>query len=165
MDRVKKKRPKETDKIKERLENYTAMQRKIDYQIERLEALTASMGSPSTPKLTGMPSGGGTGTSKTERLVGRKLDLEERIRRMIEDERAERTALEALISKLPSPEEQTVLEMRYFDRAKWWPICAAIHGAEPDYAENAQKYLKHTFKLHGSALLALARISKTAARA
>ena len=50
------------------------------------------------------------------------------------------------------PDEQTVIEMHYLDHVKWWPICAALFSGEPDYAEKADKYLKRTFKLHGSAL-------------
>lgn len=156
---AKEKQPKETDEIKQRLESYAALQRKIDNQIERLENLSATMGSPSTPNLTGLPSGGGDGTSKIERQVARKDELEEKIRRMIKEERQLRRELEQLIEKLKNPDEQTVIEMRYIDRAKWWTVCAALYSTEPDYEEKADKYLKRTFKLHGSALQALARIS------
>lgn len=154
----KEKQPKETDAIREKLERYAAFQRKIDNQIERLENLVATMGSPSTPNLTGLPSGGGDGTSKIERQVIRKTELEEKIRRTIREERELREELEKLIDAMKNPDEQTVIEMRYFDRARWWPICAALYSAEPDYDEKADKYLKRTFKLHGSALQALARI-------
>lgn len=152
------KKPKETDAIKQKLESYAALQRKIDNQIERLENLIATMGSPSTPNLTGLPSGGGDGTSKIERQVARKDELEEKIRRMIKEERQLRRELEQLIEKLKSPDEQTVIEMHYLDHVKWWPICAALFSGEADYAEKADKYLKRTFKLHGSALQALAKI-------
>lgn len=154
----KKRQPKETDAIREKLERYAAFQRKIDNQIERLENLTATMGSPSTPNLTGLPSGGGDGTSKIERQVLRKTELEGKIRDMIQEERLLRKELETLIDGMKNPDEQTVIEMRYFDRAKWWPICATLYSMEPDYEEKADKYLKRTFKLHGSALQALARI-------
>lgn len=156
---AKEKQPKETDEIKQRLESYAALQRKIDNQIERLENLIAPMGSPSTPNLTGLPSGGGDGTSKIERQVARKDELEEKIRRMIMEERQLRKELEQLIETLKNPDEQTVIEMRYIDRAKWWTVCAALYSTEPDYNEKADKYLKRTFKLHGSALQALARLS------
>lgn len=152
------KQPKETDAIKEKLERFSALQRKIDNQIERLENLTATMGSPSTPNLTGMPSGGGDGTSKTERQVLKKLELQERIRELTKQERQLRQELEAMIDQMEKPDEQIVIEMRYLDRARWWPICAALYSTEPDYDEKADKYLKRTFKLHGSALQTLAKI-------
>lgn len=154
----KERQPKETDAIKEKLECYVAFQRKIDNQIERLENLTATMCSPSTLNLTGLPSEGSDGTSKIERQVLRKTELEEKIRDMVLEERRLHKELEDLIDAMKNPDEQTVIEMRYFDRAKWWPICAALYSTEPDYEEKADKYLKRTFKLHGSALQALARI-------
>ena len=152
------KQPKETDKIKKKLERVATLKRRIDNLIERLEYLESTMGSASTPNLTGLPSGG-DGTSKTEREVARKDELEEKIRRMIKEERQLRRELEQLIEKLKNPDEQTVIEMRYIDRAKWWTVCAALYSTEPDYEEKADKYLKRTFKLHGSALQALARLS------
>ena len=156
---AKEKQPKETDAIKQKLESYATLQRKIDNQIERLENLNATMGSPSTPNLTGLPSGGGDGTSKIERQVAKKDELEKKIRRMIMEDRQLRKELEQLIETLKNPDEQTVIEMRYIDRAKWWTVCAALYSTEPDYNEKADKYLKRTFKLHGSALQALARLS------
>ena len=156
---AKDKQQKETDAIKQKLESYATLQRKIDNQIERLENLNATMGSPSTPNLTGLPSGGGDGTSKIERQVAKKDELEKKIRRMIMEERQLRKELEQLIETLKNPDEQTVIEMRYIDRAKWWTVCAALYSTEPDYDEKADKYLKRTFKLHGSALQALARLS------
>lgn len=156
---AKEKQPKETDAIKQKLESYATLQRKIDNQIERLENLNATMGSPSTPNLTGLPSGGGDGTSKIERQVAKKDELEKKIRRMIMEERQLRKELEQLIETLKNPDEQTVIEMRYIDRAKWWTVCAALYSTEPDYNEKADKYLKRTFKLHGSTLQALARLS------
>ncbi len=157
MSQKKEKQPKETDAIKKRLEDYVAYQRKIDNQIERLETLTATMGSPSAPNLSGLPSGGGDGTSKTERQILKKMELEGKIRAMIQQERQWHTELEALIDEIRNPDEQTVIELRYFDREKWWAISATLFGNEPDYDEHERRYLKRTFKLHGSALQVLAR--------
>lgn len=113
------KQPKETDEIKKKLESYAALHRRIDNQIERLENLEAVMGSISSPSFDGISGGGGDGTSKQERQVIQKVTLEETIRRMIADEDQERSELEALISEMEKPDEQTVLEMHYFDAANW----------------------------------------------
>ena len=142
------KQPKETDEIKKKLESYAALHRRIDNQIERLENLEAVMGSISSPSFDGISGGGGD----------QKVTLEETIRRMIADEDQERSELEAMISEMEKPDEQTVLEMHYFDAANWWTVCAALHGSREDYDEHEQRYLKRTFKLHGSALQSLAKI-------
>lgn len=136
------KQPKETDEIKKKLESYAALHRRIDNQIERLENLEAVMGSISSPSFDGISGGGGDGTSKQERQVIQKVTLEETIRRMIADEDQERSELEALISEMEKPDEQTVLEMHYFDAANWWTVCAALHGSREDYDEHEQRYLK-----------------------
>ena len=154
------KKPKETDEIKKKLEHYAIYQRRIDNLIERLEYLESTMGSASTPNLSGLQSGGGDGSSNTERQVLKKLELEEQIRDMIVAEAAERKELEAMIALMEKPDEQTVIEMRYLDGAKWWAISAALYGNEDDYDEHEKRYLKRTFKIHGSALQSLARIDK-----
>lgn len=152
------KQPKETDEIKKKLESYTSLQHRIDNQIERLENLEATMGSISSPSFDGISGGGGDGTSKQERQVIRKIALEEQIRDLITTETNDRKELERLISEMEKPDEQTVIEMRYLDAASWWTICAALHGNREDYDEHEKRYLKRTFKLHGSALQSLARI-------
>lgn len=152
------KQPKETDEIKKKLESYAALHRRIDNQIERLENLEAVMGSPSSPNLSGMPGGGGDGTSKTERQVVQKDELTQAINAMQQEEYDERMELELLIGKMKNPDEQTVIEMRYFDHARWWAVSAALFGDMEDYEEHEKRYLKRTFKIHGSALQSLAKI-------
>ena len=100
------KKPKETDAIKQKLEHYAAFQRRIDNQIERLEYLESVMGAPSSPNLSGEPSGGGDGSSKTERQVLKKLELQQAIRDMIADEAAERKELEEMIEQMERPDER-----------------------------------------------------------
>jgi len=150
--------PKETDKIKALLESYPRLQKRIDNTEKRIEALDLSMGAPSTSNMSGMPSGGRDGSSKTERNVIKKVELEENLAEMYERENRLRERIEGLVELMEKPNEQTVIEMHYLDGAKWWPICVALYGEEPDYDENEDRYLKRTFKIHGSALQSLARI-------
>lgn len=152
------KQPKETDEIKAVLESYATYQKRIDNTEERLAFLSASLGSPASPSLSGMPSGSRDGSSKQERDVIKKLELEEKLRGMYEVENFKREQIEGLIEQMEKPDEQTVVEMRYLDRASWRAISAALHGNESDYDEHEQRYLKKTFKIHGSALQTLARI-------
>ena len=64
-----------------------------------------------------------------------------------------------MIGLMKKPDEQTIIEMRYFDEASW-TICAVLYGKEDDYETNSQRYLKRAFKIHGSALQTLAKIEK-----
>lgn len=155
------KQPKETDAIKELLEAFTRLRKRIDNTEKRIENLDLSMGAPSLPSYSGMPSGGQSGSSKQERAVIRKEELEEKLADMYAEENRRREEIEGLIELMEKPDEQTVIEMHYLDSAKWWPICAALYEDEPDYDENPRRYLKRTFKIHGSALQTLARIYAT----
>ena len=152
------KQPKETDAVKRKFQSYGALQRRIDNDVQRLRMIEASMGSISSPDLSGMPKGGGDGTSKIERVIVQKDELERKIARQRVQERRLLDELEGLIDQLRNPDEQTVMEMRYIDSLRFWPICEALYSAMPDYEEKAEKYLKKTFKVHGSALQALARV-------
>lgn len=151
---------KETDAIKERLQSYAALQRRLDNKIERLVYLESITGSPSSPNLSGMPRGSGNGNSKTERQIIQKEELKSEIKDMTRRECEERTELERLVKEMQDPDEQTVIEMRYFDNVKWRPICDALYSSNPDYIDKVDKYMKRIFKIHGSALQTLTRIQK-----
>lgn len=152
------KQPKETDKVKEFLKSYPKLQKRIDNTEARIAALNLSMGEPSTPGYSGMPGGSRDGSSKQERDVIRREELEEKLRDLYAEENRKREQIETMIESMDDPDEQTVIEMHYLDNAKWRPISIALHGDEPDYDEHEQRYLKRTFKIHGSALQSLARI-------
>lgn len=155
-----KKQQKETDEIKGLLKAFNTYQKRIDNTEERLAFLELKMYAPSSPSLSGMPSGGHDGTSKQERTVLIKLELEEKLQDMYAEENRQREEIESLIEQMDNPDEQTAIEMRYLDRANWKAISVVLHGSEPDYDEHEQRYLKRTFKIHGSALQTLARIYK-----
>lgn len=149
---------KETDTIKALLKAYGDYQKKIDYTEGRLEYLEYMQDAPSSPSLSGMPGGSRDRTSKQERNYLKKEELRERLDAMYIEENRKREEIEALVEQMEKPEEQTAISMRYLDFASWRSISATIYGDEPDYDEQELRYLKRTFKIHGSALQTLARI-------
>jgi hypothetical protein len=152
------KQPKQTDEIKALLAAYTKLQKRIDNTEKRIECIEITMGAPSTPNYSGMPGGSRDNSSRMERDLIKKEELEEKLGNLYAEENRRREEIEGMIELMEKPDEQTVIEMHYIDGAKWWPICAALYEDEPDYEENMQRYLKRTFKIHGSALQTLARI-------
>lgn len=145
------------NQAKERLQMYSAMQRDIDNQIERLERLQAVLGDPAAPSLSGMPRGGSGGTDKIGRKLERIDELETEIREAIERETREKAELEELICQLRDPDERAVLRMRYFDREGWGEIAEVLYSLESDYGEEPEKYQKRIFRIHGNALFNLGR--------
>ena len=154
------KQPKETDGIRALLESYPTLQRRIDCMEERLAFLEAGMDSPSSPNLSGMPGGSRDRTSKQERDYIKAEELRARLDDLYAEESQKREDIEALIERMEKPQEQTAIEMHYLDGAHWRAVSVALYSNEPDYDEHEQRYLKRTFKVHGSALQTLARIYK-----
>ena len=154
----KNKQPKETDAVRELLEAFIRLRRRIDNTEKRRDSLEITMGAPSTSNFSGMPGGSRDGSSKTERNIIKKEELEEKLRDLYAEENRRREEIEGLIEQMDDPDEQTVMEMHYLDGARWRVVSVALYGEEPDYDENEQRYLKRTFRLHGSALQSMARV-------
>lgn len=151
----------DVQRIKERLLQYMRMVRNIDNQIERLERMEAAMTSPPSPNLSGMPAGG-TSADRIAVLVGRKTELDARIRKEIGEEQEERAGLEALVEQLKQPDERQVIYLKYFDRLDWPEICRLLFSDQCDYTENMDRYKRRTYRLHGRALYNLAILENKA---
>lgn len=147
-----------TKKIKERLGAYLKLLREIDNQNERLDRMAITYGSPPGPDLSGMPRPKGGVSDRVGSAVAKKMELEEHVRDLEAEERRENAAIEAMIRQLDDPDERAVIRLHYFDRATWDDTAAALFGDQPDYIERLESYQNRTFKLHGRALLNLARI-------
>ena len=150
---------KETDSIKKLLSAFTKLRKRIDNTEKRLEALELSVGA-SSPSYSGMPGGGGEKSSAQDRFVIKKEEIQEKLENMYAEENRRREEIEALIELMDKPNEQTVMEMHYLDNIPWKLISVTIWGEEPDYDDDERRYLKRTFKIHGSALQSLAKIYK-----
>lgn len=147
-----------TKQVKDLLGRYTAMLRNIDNQYARLDRLEAKMEAPPGPDMTGMPRGQGSPTDRTGMMVMRKMELEEQIVKAIDEESAERRAIDSMIEEITDPDERAVLRLRYFDRAEWEDVTFTLYGDRGDYIDRVATYERRTFRLHGRALLALARV-------
>lgn len=149
---------KPTERIRKRLDDYTALLREIDNQNERLDTIETKMAAPPGPNMTGLPSGKGSPSDRVSMIVIRKLALEEQIAKTVAMERAENAAIEAMIVQMADPDERAAIRMRYFDRYEWEDIAFALYGDRPDYTNRTAAYMNRVYKLHGRALLSLAAI-------
>lgn len=149
---------KPTERIRKRLDDYTALLREIDNQNERLDTIETKMAAPPGSNMTGLPSGKGSPSDRVSMIVIRKLALEEQIAKTVAMERAENAAIEAMIVQMADPDERAAIRMRYFDRYEWEDIAFALYGDRPDYTNRTAAYMNRVYKLHGRALLSLAAI-------
>ena len=151
-------RPRDTTPIKTKLRSYGNLQRKIEHQITRLENLMDTIDSLPATNYSGMPSAPHDGTSKAERYVEKKDELERKIRKMVKEEKQLKEELEELIALLSDPDEQAILEIRYIDCFEWEDVNFALYGAEKDFVEKQEHYMKRTVRIHGVALQRLAAV-------
>lgn len=148
---------KKTQAIKERLNAHKEMLEKLATLKQELEFAEDAYGSVRAIDYEGMPRGSGDGTSQTERVVLRKIALEEKVRlkeKEIADDWAE---LEPIVERL-APAETLVINLRYYYGAEWREIAQRLYGKRKDYDIKADKNMDKVFKTHGRALLNLSEL-------
>ncbi len=146
---------KKTQAIKERLNAHREMLEKLATLKQELEFAMEAYGSPGAIDYSGMPHGSGDGTSPTERVVMRKVALEEKVRQKETDIANDWAELEPFVERL-APAETLVINLRYYYGAEWRDICQKIYGKHSEYELEADQYMGKMFRTHGRALLNLA---------
>ncbi|MCD7825264.1 MAG: DUF1492 domain-containing protein [Clostridiaceae bacterium] len=125
---------------KEYLSQAHRLDERINSKIRQLDELNA-LATKCTPTMTGMPRSGGGSTSRMEDIIVKIITLEDEINQSIDslvDLKAEMTrAIEAVTD----PDEQLVLQYRYFDDCSWEEIGARLSVSN-----------RTVHRIHGSAL-------------
>lgn len=144
--------------VKERLNEYREREREIDNQIERLVRLVSKMDGVGAQEITDMPRSPGSDGDRLGKLVAAKEELESDIRSDEEAQREEWKRIEAVLAKLKHSDERAVIRIRYHDRESWSAVAEIIFGTVDDYADREATYIRRVHKIHGSALLNMAKI-------
>ncbi|MBQ6679506.1 MAG: hypothetical protein IJM76_05730 [Lachnospiraceae bacterium] len=144
--------------VKSILIAYRDTERYIDVQIERLELLEAKIESVGSPTLSDMPKPPSPSVDRIAEMAQRKVDLEAKIKRLMQEQAFVRSRIEKATEELPDKMQRTVIQTRYLDREKWDTINFMIFGGEADYADKADSYMRRIMILHGQALEKLAEI-------
>lgn len=150
---------KRTQAIKERLNAHRDMLEKLEALKLELEYAEEQYGACKAPSFSGMPGGGGhTGKSETEVKVGRKIEIEEHVKRMQTKIDRDWDELEPMVENL-KPIETLVVNLRYRYGGEWDAVCFAVFGRRKDYELELDRYMNKTFKIHGRALLSLSEMN------
>lgn len=144
-------------RLKERLNRYRDMEKDIDNQIERLERLESKLTTVGSPVLSGMPGSPNVQGDRISTLIGQKEQMETDLRDEIKSHEREWNAIEKLICHLHSADERAVIRMHYHDGELWNDVSRMIFSGKPDYEAKQKVYLRRVFRLHGKALLEMAR--------
>ena len=102
----------------------------------RLKELEQMAASPSSPNLTGAPSGSG---NKIENAVAEMYDLQQLIRDKIRRLTAERVRLEVWIAGVPDTYIRQIIELYYVDGYSWNRVAMKLHGTTADACRMAVK--------------------------
>lgn len=145
------------DAVKERLETYIATERDIENQIERLERLETRMIGMGAQTLTDMPKAPSPANDRMAMIIGQKEELEQEIRDTIEFQKRERKWIEGIVKHLKNPDERAVIRLHYLDKTDWNDISDVLFGGRVDFLDKQDTYLRRCFRIHGSALVNMAR--------
>lgn len=144
--------------MKERLFKYRDLNREIDNEIERLEALERRASSPSSPSMSSMPKSPSPIKDRMADTISMIVDLQNELKVLIEQRDAERCNIEALVKKLKKADERAVIRMRYINLEEWEDIQMMLFGFHEDYLNRYDNYKQRMFRLHNSAIVNLSLI-------
>lgn len=143
--------------VKKRLNRYREKERDIDTQIERLERLESRLTGIGSPVISDMPKAHGAADDRLVNLIAEKDELESKIRLDIKAQNRSWHEIEDFLDMLTKSDEKAVIRVRYHDRESWSSVAKMLFGKRADYLEKEGSYLRRVHKLHGSALVNLAR--------
>lgn len=147
----------DVEAVKARLYAYREMSRDIENQNERLERINVKLIGVGAQSITDMPKSPSHTDDRTVELIQQKMELEEEIREVVEKRRAERVFFESVIKCLRRSDERAVIRVRYIDGANWDEVVDVLFGGKEDLLEREDIYLRRVYKLHGQALLSMAK--------
>lgn len=125
-----------------------------------MDELRVRIAAARSTNLDGMPHGNSVDADRIGADLSRLEDLEQEAREVQQEATASRREIEAAIRKITGPrwaDRREVLRLRYVDGLKWEDASEGLFGDEPTFWDKPELFLRRTFKLHRSALEALAQ--------
>lgn len=143
--------------VKKRLNRYREKERDIDTQIERLGRLETRLTGIRSPVISDIPKSHGAVDDRLVNLIAEKDELESKIRLDIKSQTSTWREIEDVLDTLTKSDEKAVIRVRYHDRESWSAVSRILFGKRKDFSEKEESYLRRVHKLHGAALVNLAR--------
>ncbi len=134
------------------LKKHLRKREELETAIIRYHALLNKDDISSPAGKTDISMGGTSVSSIVENTVCKKIDTEEKIKRLEKDLAKQSRRINAVFEKLENPYEKLVMQMRYEDKLEWDEIRGELFGGRKDYSENTEKYNDKIFRIHGAAL-------------
>lgn len=151
---------KSNENLKQWLHHYTELQLDADRLWDRLEDLRGRVESARTAHLDGMPHGNSRDADRIGGDLARLEDLESEAAAVQQEATAARRKIEAAIKQIYCrrwSDLRECLRLRYIDGLRWEDVAEHLYGDSQDFWDRQEAYLRRTFKLHKTALDALAQ--------
>ena len=144
----------ETDvgSVRELLNTYRDGEKEIENLTEALERLKNKLVGVGAQEITDMPRSPSPPNDRITDLLCRKVELEEEIRCWIEIQTKRRQSILDATKRLRTADERAVIRFRYLLCLSWYEVANAMFGANHDYLDKEDSYLRRAHKVHGRAL-------------
>ncbi len=156
----------DTNAVKEWLNDFREREKDIQSQLQRLDVMETRLSSIGSPTLSNMPKSASPVQDRMASMVAVKVDLENDIKRQQKGLLETREMIEKILLKaLKKSEERSVIRARYLDccfyhedkLSDWNDVNNTMFGDRQDFLSKEESYLRRVHKIHGSALLNMAR--------
>jgi len=142
--------------VKKMLVDYRDLERDIDLQFERLDAIETKLYSVGSPEISDMPRNPSPSNDRISVLVERHIKLKEKIDRMCAERDSKRESYEGIINLVALPEQRATIQMHYLDGYKWDTVNEMIFGTDEEFEDKRDSYMRRVMILHGQALQQMA---------
>jgi hypothetical protein len=143
---------------KQQLKDYKRLREEIECEQERLEMMELKILGLSASNNSGMPRASSSEYDKIATNIVRKTDIENNLARLLKKEKEERNKIEKEIDeRLEYPDERMLIRLRYIDCMSWREISELMYAKRRDYYEEEDKYKRRVYRIHGKALIKLAK--------
>lgn len=148
------------ENLKQWLHRYREFQCDADRLWDRLEDLQGRVESARTAHLDGLPHGNRGDADRIGAALAQVEEIETEAREAQATATAARREIDTAIRKITGrgwADRREVLRLRYIDGLRWEDAAERLFGDESAFWNKPEIFLRRTFKLHRSALEALAQ--------
>lgn len=145
--------------IKELLQEYTELNKDIDFQIIRLEQYSGKIESIKSPVYSDMPKAPPTHPDHIADMIALKEEIENSIRELMQKRERIRKIINSLIAQLRKPELKIVMQLRYIDLREWSEVIFFMYGGNEDYPLKLDNYKQRVFRYHKQAITEIEKMT------
>lgn len=143
---------------KQQLKDYKRLRKEIECEQERLEMIEVKILGISSKNSDGMPRSSSSEYDKMATQIAYKTDIENNLAQLLQKEKSKRMEIEKeIVERLEYPDERMLIRLRYIDGLSWREISELLFSKRRDYYEDEEKYKRRVYRIHGNALVKMAK--------